>query len=43
MDHGKLTEVFLELIRRASTALPPDVEEAMKRGIAAEGEGSSAA
>lgn len=43
MDHGKLTEAFLDLIRRASTALPPDVEEAMKRGIAAEGEGSSAA
>jgi fumarate hydratase class I len=43
MDHGKLTEAFLELIRRASTVLPPDVEEAMRRGIEAEGEGSSAA
>jgi fumarate hydratase class I len=43
MDHGKLTESFLELIRRASTALPPDVEDAMRRGIAAEGEGTSAA
>jgi fumarate hydratase class I len=43
MDHTRLTEAFLELIRRASTTLPPDVEEAMRRGIAAEGEGSSAA
>jgi fumarate hydratase class I len=43
MDHGKLTETFLDLIRRASTTLPPDVEEAMKRGIAAEGEGAGAA
>lgn len=34
---------FLELIRRASTTLPPDVEEAMKRAVEAEGEGASAA
>ena len=39
MDHGKLTESFLELIRRASTVLPPDVEAAMRRGIEGEGEG----
>lgn len=43
MGHEKLTESFLELIRRASTTLPPDVEEAMTRAIELEGEGASAA
>jgi fumarate hydratase class I len=43
MDQGKLTEALFGLIRRASTALPPDVEAAMRAGIEAEGEGSSAA
>jgi fumarate hydratase, class I len=43
MDRGRLEESFLDLIRRASTVLPPDVEAAMRRGIEAEGEGSSAA
>jgi len=43
MDRGRLEESFLDLIRRASTVLPPDVEAAMRRGIEAEGDGSSAA
>jgi fumarate hydratase class I len=43
MDRAKLSQCFLELVRRAATVLPPDVEEAMKRGAAAEGKGTSAA
>jgi fumarate hydratase class I len=43
MDHEKLTESFLELIRRASTTLPPDVEGAMTQAIELEGEGAGAA
>ncbi len=43
MGHERLAEHFLDLIRRASTILPPDVEEAIKKGIANEGEGSGAA
>ncbi|MEA3408766.1 MAG: fumarate hydratase [Candidatus Eisenbacteria bacterium] len=43
MGHEKLSDGFLELIRRASTMLPPDVEEAMSRAIELEGEGASAA
>jgi len=43
MGHEKLSDSFLELIRRASTMLPPDVEEAMARAIELEGEGASAA
>jgi fumarate hydratase class I len=43
MDHEKLTESFLELIRRASTTLPPDVEKAMTMAIELEGEGAGAA
>lgn len=43
MGHGKLTESFLELIRRASTTLPPDVEKAMTQAIELEGEGAGAA
>jgi fumarate hydratase class I len=43
MGHEKLSEHFLELIRRASTVLPRDVEEAIERGIENEGEGSGAA
>jgi len=43
MGHEKLSDSFLELIRRASTTLPPDVEEAMSRAIELEGEGASAA
>ncbi len=43
MGHEKLTEHFLELIRRASTVLPRDTEEAIKRGIENEGKGSGAA
>jgi fumarate hydratase class I len=43
MGHEKLSDSFLELIRRASTMLPPDVEEAMSRAIELEGEGASAA
>ncbi len=43
MEHEKLTAHFLELIRRASTSLPPDVVEALRRGIENEEPGSSAA
>lgn len=43
MDRGRLEECFLDLIRRASTSLPPDVVAAMRRGIEAEGGGTSAA
>ena len=43
MNHEKLTEIFLELIRRASTTLPKDVEAAMTQAIELEGEGASAA
>jgi fumarate hydratase class I len=43
MDHAKLTEIFLELIKRASTTLPKDVEAAMTQAIELEGEGASAA
>jgi fumarate hydratase class I len=43
MGHEKLTDSFLELIRRASTTLPPDVEKAMSQAIELEGEGASAA
>lgn len=43
MSQEKLSESFLELIRQASTTLPPDVEEAMTRAIELEGEGASAA
>jgi fumarate hydratase class I len=43
MDHGTLTASFLELIRRASTVLPPDVVAAMRRGIESEEAGSGAA
>ena len=34
----KLRDHFLELIRRSSTDVPQDVEEALKRGRAAERE-----
>ena len=43
MGLEKLTESFLELIRRASTTLPPDVEKAMTQAIELEGEGAGAA
>jgi fumarate hydratase class I len=43
MDRGRLEESLLDLIRRASTSLPPDVVAAMRRGIEAEGRGTSAA
>ena len=43
MGHEKLSDSFLELIRRASTMLPPDVEKAMSQAIELEGEGASAA
>lgn len=43
MDRATLSQYFLELIRRAATVLPPDVEEAMRKGIAAEGKGTAAA
>lgn len=43
MEYEKLTAHFLELIRRASTSLPPDVEEALLRGIENEDPGSTAA
>jgi fumarate hydratase class I len=43
MDKGRLEESFFELVRRASTSLPPDVVAAMRRGITEEGEGASAA
>jgi len=43
MGHEKLSDSFLELIRRASTTLPPDVEKAMSQAIELEGEGASAA
>jgi fumarate hydratase class I len=43
MDKAKLTEHILELIRRASTTLPPDVQRAMEQAAQAEGEGTSAA
>jgi len=43
MGHEKLSDSFLELIRRASTMLPRDVEEAMSQAIELEGEGAAAA
>jgi fumarate hydratase class I len=43
MGHEKLSDSFLELIRRASTTLPPDVKKAMSQAIELEGEGASAA
>ncbi len=43
MGHEKLSGSFLELIRRASTTLPPDVAKAMSQAIELEGEGASAA
>ncbi|MCK4680436.1 fumarate hydratase, partial [bacterium] len=43
MGHEKLSGSFLELIRRASTMLPRDVEEAMSQAIELEGEGAAAA
>lgn len=43
MDHKELTGHFLELIRRASTVVPPDVEKAIRQGIENEGEGTTAA
>ena len=43
MGHEKLSDSFLELIRRASTMLPPDVAKAMSQAIELEGEGASAA
>ncbi len=43
MDRGRLEGSLLDLIRRASTSLPPDVVAAMRRGIEAEGQGTSAA
>ncbi|MCK4410522.1 MAG: fumarate hydratase [Candidatus Eisenbacteria sp.] len=43
MGHERLPDSFLELIRRASTTLPPDVGKAMSRAIELEGEGASAA
>lgn len=43
MGHEKLSDSFLELIRRASTTLPPDVGKAMSQAIELEGEGASAA
>ena len=43
MRSDRLAEHFLELIRRASTVLPPDVVEALRKGIESEDEGSSAA
>ena len=43
MGHEKLSDSFLELIRRASTTLPPDVSKAMSQAIELEGEGASAA
>jgi fumarate hydratase class I len=43
MDHARLEDSLFDLIRRASTALPPDVVAAMSRGVEAEGPGSSAA
>jgi len=32
LSHERYVETFVELIRRASTDLPPDVEEALRRG-----------
>ena len=43
MGHKELTGHFLELIRRASTVIPPDVEKAIRKGIENEGEGTTAA
>ena len=43
MTSERLAEHFLELIRRASTVLPPDVEKALEKGAQNEEEGSSAA
>lgn len=37
-----LTEAFVELIRRASTDLPPDIEEALREAYNREEEGSAA-
>jgi len=43
MDQERLTAHFLELVRRASTVLPPDVEAAIRRGAENEEDGSAAA
>jgi fumarate hydratase class I len=43
MEYETLTAHFLELIRRASTSLPPDVEGALERSIKSEEPGSTAA
>jgi fumarate hydratase class I len=43
MTPEKLTDSFLDLIRRTSTMLPGDVVAAMELAIQAEGEGTSAA
>ena len=43
MANEKLTAAFLELIRRAATDLRPDVMEAMRKAVAAEGKGTPAA
>lgn len=42
MGQERLAKDFLELIRRASTTLPRDVEEAMAKAVELEGEGASA-
>ena len=39
---GNHVETFVELIRRASTQLPPDVQRALEEGRQAESEGSLA-
>lgn len=42
MGSGTLSDHFLELIRRASTQLPPDVERVIRKAVEVEGGGSSA-
>lgn len=43
MDQKELTAHFLELVRRASTVLPPDVGAAIRKGMESEEKGSAAA
>jgi fumarate hydratase class I len=42
LERARFTDQIVELIRRASTELPPDVQEALGRGRDAEPEGSTA-
>ena len=42
MEHGELVEHLVEMIRRSSTSLPPDVRDALAAGVETEKKGSLA-